>query len=428
MTIFDDIAGWFKPSLGSPSDIASRGSTIANIFSPISSNQLLNYIKPGSTTVRPPSVPQTPMYDEGSKYREARDQAIGLGQGPSIADIMQQLQNLQDPSRYMMNSDQLLSQARNQASAQYDPVIAQLRQAMGAAQTRGKQNEAQLGQMFGQLSDSLNADIAPLEAKNAQTRQATQDQFGQLKQQIADTYNQSQADQEAMMKRLNIEAAIPAATEKQAQDKAFFTNRASTDENTALTAQDQESRGNVEYTRRGSEVARTEGTQRQADLMNQLSQLMDAYQGQIGANEAAKAQAANSIFTQLSSQANDSAVKRAQQDFENYISTVNLGRALKNDQLSQNKTTSAVKSIADVPGRAISLGLPTASAQNIQNVFSSAVGSDPRILGGIDPQSGTPLSKEQAAQYIVEAGRNAGLSQAELNALQAMALEYFGRA
>jgi hypothetical protein len=162
--------------------------------------------------------------------------------------------------------------------------------------------------------------------------------------------------------------------------------------------------------------------------MSQLAQVMDAYQSQIGANEAAKANAANTIFGQLSSQANDNALKRSQQDFENYISTINLGRALKNDQLSQNKGSSVVKSIADVPGRALSMGLPTSSAQNIQNVFSSAVGNDPRILGGIDPQSGTPLSKEQAAQYIVEAGRNAGLSQSELNALQAMALEYFGRA
>src|SRR4051794_17745434 len=49
-------------------------------------------------TYSPPKISSTPMYDEGSKYREAQSQAALLGQGPSIADIMQQLQKLQDPS------------------------------------------------------------------------------------------------------------------------------------------------------------------------------------------------------------------------------------------------------------------------------------------------------------------------------------------
>jgi hypothetical protein len=299
---------------------------------------------------------------------------------------------------------------------------------MGAAESRGNRNREALGQMFGQLFGSLQNDIPGIQQEYAQTGQRQNDQFSQLKNTIADTYKNTQADQEAMMKRLNIEAAAPEALAQQQTDQAYFQNRANVDQQTAQTALGQEERGNTEYTRRGSEVARVEGTQRQADLMSQLQEVLNSYQNQIGANEAAKASALQSMFGQLQGQAQDNAFKYSQRDFDNYLATIGLGRQLKNDQYSQQKSMmpDAAKSLADVGGRALGLGLPQNSAQHLQSVFSSAL-SDPRILGGLNPDSGTPLAKEQLAQYIVEAGQQQGLSPQELNALQAIALEYFGR-
>lgn len=390
------------------------------------------YINRGSSAnPRPPALQER---DAISNFRQGeRESGYGGGQSsgssdmPSLQEIMAKLSELQNPSRYASDPMQLLQQAQSQASAQYDPVISQLRQAMGAAETRGNRNKDMLGQMFGQLSTSLQGEIPGIQKEYADTGQKQNDQYQQLKDQIAGTYKNTQADQEAMMQRLNIQAAAPEAMSQQQTDQAYFQNRANADQQVAQTALGQEERGNTEYTRRGSDVAQVEGVQRQSDLMAQLQDVLDAYQGQIGANEAAKSAATSSMYGQLQGQSEDNAFKYSQRDFDNYLASIGIGRQLHNDQLSQSQSQypQSTKSLTDVPGRAIGLGLPQNSAQNIENVFSSALGSDPRILAGINPDSGTPTTKQQLAQYIVEAGRQQGLNEQELNALQAIALEYF---
>ena len=424
---------WLEDILGLKQGV--RTGAVDSLFGPAVSSAVDSRVQSPFIRNVPPKPPQIQgsnnFYDEGSKYREARDQAGALGRSqgdmPSLSEILSKLEALGDPTRYAMSQDQLMSQARAGASAQYDPVIAQLRGAQNQAKTRGEQNRQRLGEMFGQLSTSLQGDIAPLEQKAAQTRQATQGQFDTLKQDIQGTYDSSQAEQEAMMKRLNIQAAAPTVLAGQQRDEDYFTNRTNTDQNTALTALDQENRGNVEYTRRGSEVARIEGTQRQSDLMAELEQVLGAYQNQIGANEAAKASAVQKMFGELSGQSSDQAYKLAQRDFDNYKQSIELGRMLSNDQYSRSKTggVDSTKSLADVGGRAMTLGLPNSSAQRLQDVFQSAIGGDQRILGGLNPDTGQALNDYQMAQYIMEAGRQQGLSPQELNALQAIALEYF---
>jgi hypothetical protein len=440
MSFLDDIATPFNfigGKLGSVWDVLnhidfSRQTSPGGSFGAGSANS--PYInRGGSSPPRPPALSERDAisnFRQGERDSQNGGSSFGRSDMPSIAEIMARLQELQSTSRYSVDPSQLMQQAQAQAGAQYDPVIAQLRNAMGTAETRGNRNKQALGEMFGQLSTSLQGDIPGIQQEYAQTGQTTNDQFGQLKNSIADTYKTTQADQEAMMKRLNIEAAAPEALAQQQTDQAYFQNRANADQQTAQTALGQEARGNTEYTRRGSEVARVEGTQRQADLMSQLQDVLNAYQGQIGANESAKASAVQSMFGQLQTQAQDSAFKYSQRDFDNYLSSINIGRQLKNDQYTQNAKMypDTANSLSNVAGRALGMGLPQSSAQNIQNVFSSALGSDKRILGGMNPDSGTPLAKEQLAQYVVEAGRQQGLSEAEIHALQAMALEYFGRA
>lgn len=350
-------------------------------------------------------------------------------QFPSMADIMARLQQLNDPSRYMVDSNSLMKQAIAAASAQYDPIIANLRGAESLAQTRANRNKTALGEMFSQLSDSLQGDIPAVQQNYAQTKQNTQQAYNDLNQKIGATYQQAQADQEAMLKRLGIEAAAPDIMAKQAADKTFFENSANQEAQTAQTALDTEQRGNTEYTRRGSEIARTEGTQRQADLMSQLQDLLSQYDTQIGANEAAKAQAIQAGLGQLTQQAQERATTNAQRDFNNYLSTIQLGRQLREDDLKQLLAGQVKKtqSPADVAGRALTLGLNQGDAQNIQNAFNNAIASDPVILSGLDASSGSPAPKEALAARVVQKGREAGLSQQQLNALQTIALEYFGR-
>jgi hypothetical protein len=366
------------------------------------------------------------------RYRnQAMAGALSGSGAPNIADILTQLQGLQDPSRYLADNDTLNRQARFSANAQYDPAIEMLRQEMTAAQERGARNKNQIGNMYQSLSRDIESDIPEIAARFGQSRARTDTGYDNLRSQIDTTYADVQADQEELLKRLNIEAAAPDMLKDQGRDRAYFQNMAGQNAQVMDDALALEQTGATEFTQKGSQLARVEGTNRQADLMTQLEDMLRQYSGQISAQEIARENSYQSALAELMGQNQSQASERAQRDFENYIKVTELGRGLRSDELKalteRGGATSVVKSPADVPARALNLGLDQNAAQRLQNVFSSTVLSDPVITAGIDPTYGTALSKEALAQRLVEAGRASGLSQQEVNALQAIALEYFGR-
>lgn len=351
--------------------------------------------------------------------------------GNSTDDILKQLQALSDPSRYMMNQGDLMKQAQSQASAQYDPQIAAIRAAMSGAQTRGERGKQQTIDMFNGLSNNLQADIPVVTKQYDDAKTQTGGEYNDLKNSINQQYDASQKQQEDLYNRLNIQAAATDVVPQQQTDRNFFVDQAGAKNQTAQNALTTEQQGAVDYTRKGSENARTEGTQRGADIMNNLADLLNQYQAQMGAQEAAKAQAVTAIMGQLQTAGQKNALDMAQRDFTNYISAAQLGRGLQSDQLNQLKMQqslypSSVKSLSDISGRALGMGLDDSEAGNLSSVFGQAL-SNPQLLAGVDPNSGQQLSPEAKAQLVMEQGRNQGLSQSELNALMSMALEYFGR-
>lgn len=359
--------------------------------------------------------------------RQARQQS-GVGQSSGINDILEELRRLQDYNRYMPNSDELEQQAIAAASSQYDPIIASLRNQASGAQARAGRFDQQLNNMYTSLSGSLREDIPKVEQNFARTKEATAGEYKELQDTITNRYAETQKEQEEMYKRLNIEAAAPEVLGQQMRDRDFFVNNASQQGQTMQSALGLEERGATEYSRRGSQIAEMTGVERRADLGAQLQEMLSALDAEIGQQEAAKQAAISSARGDLSRQAQKSAMDRAQQDFDNYIKITNVGRDLRSDELKLGGMVRKVSSPADVPGRALGLGLNQYSAQRLQNAFMASVGSDDIILGGLNPESGTPATKEALARQVVERGRQQGLSQSELNALEIIALEYFGRA
>lgn len=341
----------------------------------------------------------------------------------SLSDIMAQLQSLQDASRYAADPNLLRQQAEAQASAQYDPIIAQLRAAESGAQQRANVNMGKLKSMYSGLSQSLMNDVAPIQQQYADTQNKVAAQYSGLQDQIKQQYASSQAEQEAMMKRLGIEAAAPTALQGQQNDLNLLVSNAAQEGQNVQSQLSQQGSGAVDYTRQGAENAQLEGTNRQADLMAALGDYLNQAQGQIGSNVAAKSAAAQSGFLSLMNQSQQNAQTSAQRDFENYIKSLQIMNTLQGSQKQQG----AVKSPIDVGPRVMGLGVDTNGAQRIQSAFMSAITNDPQILAAVDPNSGIALSKEALANRVREYGIQQGLSSQEINALHEAALEYFGR-
>lgn len=354
-------------------------------------------------------------------------------QMPSIQDLMAGLQSAQDPTRYMMDPNMLGQQAASAASAQYDPVIAQLQNQMNTTSQRGERNKQIVGNMFNQLSQSDKNDIPAINQLYDQATNKSQQSTDALKQNVNQQYDQTQQDQNDVFNRLNIQAAEGDVVPKQNRAKDFFQNMASSQGQSQQDALNLLRQGSTDFAQRGSQIAQGEGTMRQADMSNQLNEQLNALQSQVGANQAAKSQAGYSGFLSLLQQARDYALQRSQSDFNNQLQSIEAGRNLSNDQfqhmlmgLGGQYGGMTVKSPAQVGVRAMSLGLPPNSAQNIQNVFMGALANNKMLQGNIDPQTGQPLSRTAQASIIRQTGAAQGLSNQELNALQVIASEYFG--
>lgn len=348
---------------------------------------------------------------------------------PGIDDILARLEQLQDPGQYMMGEGDIDSQAMAAASAQYDPLIAALKRQEGAATSRANQGKVELGQMFNALSGSLQGDIPKINQQYAGDKKETLNLYKDQQKAVQDQYKASQAEQEATMQRLGTQAAAGDVLPQQQRDNAYFKNMASQENVTQQNALTQEQQGAVTYTREGSQIARTEGVQRGADLMAELQSLLAEYEGKIGDYGAAKQQAYISGKGQLQSQMMQDANDRADRASQNYLDMINLGRALKKDEAGEagGGYATTTKSPGDVASRVLGMGLNQAQAQGIQDVFMSAVGSDPTILSGRDSVFGQSVPKEALAQRVVALGKQRHFSPAALNALQTIALEYFGR-
>lgn len=376
-----------------------------------------------------------PSYTPPSQPTTNWSNPFGLDSGGSdINDILQQLQALQDPSRFLAGENDLRAQAAAIAGAKYDPVIAGLRNQAAQATKRGEQGQRDVISIFNQLSDSLKGDVPAIQQQYADAQAKQTGQFDQLKQGIQDQFAKSQAEQAQIYKDLGIQAAASDVTPQQQTDRDYFTNRASTDAQVQNSALTQEQQGMVDYTNRHSQNARTEGTQRSADILANLNNLLEQYNANIAGQEAAKQQESLAGFLNLKQQNQQSAAQQAQNAFQNYIATLNVGRNLRSDELDnalkmkqlQGANAGAVKSIADIPNRIMSMGLDPAAAQAVQNVMVSGLGNE-LISGGLDPNTGQQATPEAKVQALLEQGQASGLNENQLNALRIAALEYFGR-
>lgn len=407
-----------------PSPGISVGSRTYGPRAPGGFNDIMSRI--GVDTRPPQSAPVRGGFrDLMSRLEMARDPAppggSAIEQPPGgvggFGDIMQELLQLQDPSRYMMGQEDLEAQARAAAEAQYNPLIAALRQQMGQARRTGRAHKRELGDMFGSLSESLEEDIPDIQRMARQTKRRSGREFDELEESIQDRYAKSQQDQEEMMKRLNIEAAAPDILPEQMADRDFFSQMAQERKGISEQAMGQEERGAIQHTRRGSQLARVEGTQRQADLMDQLRELLGGFRSQIGAHEAAREQATTSGLGQLQSQMAQQAQQRAQQEFQNRMEMLGMEEQLRQGEFGREQDLREIAGGEEafegniknqwdiIPAATQRYGLSEAQTRQIYDALTQTIptelrGNSEYSLGGINP-----LELQQVVEELIASGK-----------------------
>lgn len=383
---------------------------------------------------RPPSVGSgiqrgLGVGGRGLDPNQALDILKGLNpfQGP---DVWQELLNLQDPSRYMMDPSELRQQAMSAARAQYNPLIRALQQQQTSTESRAGDYDERLRRMYADVERGARETTADVQRGYRGSREQTKDEYADLEQSIKKQYATSQQEQQKMMQELNIEAAAPDILPEQQADRDYFLNRARQERKTELSAQGMEERGDVGFARSGQDIARFTGAERRADLMGQLEELVQGYESQIGAHRTARSQAVEAGFGSLQSQAMEQAQAQAQQEFQNRMAMLQYERQLRGDEFSQlqqmqkgQEGLGAVESYRDIVPSALEflqpLGGGEQEAQNVAESINAVLDSPLLGMGMIKPNS------YQLAQIAMEEGKRRRLGPNQLAALRQIAQEYF---
>lgn len=224
----------------------------------------------------------------------------GLGGGPDTVDYAAMAAKIYQPNLDFLTGQEKLAQQRNVANdkslaGMYAGLVNDIgRSAKGIAQNYD-QGAASVGQAAAQTDASIN-----------------------------NTYDQSAAEQAAMLKHLGIEAAAPDTLKQNTRDEAFFKGLIDTNANSVKNMLAQQKAGALEYNTAQQNISRQSGADARAtnklNLEDTLQQILGQkanLQTQIG-QEAVSMQnsAASNLMKQMQMAQQQANADRAAQDRE----------------------------------------------------------------------------------------------------------------
>lgn len=164
------------------------------------------------------------------------------------------------------------------ASSIYEPSLDYLDTQAAQAKSRNAKNDKDIASMYAGLVKSIQGDASGIAGNYNdsinQVAQGTKSAVGAIDQ----TYDSSAAEQEAMLRRLGIQAAAPDTLAQNTKDEAFFKNMASQSGKSVADMLASERAGALEYNTSQANISKQTGVDAQArnklSLEDVLSQIM----------------------------------------------------------------------------------------------------------------------------------------------------------
>lgn len=256
----------------------------------------------------------------------------------ALDQLMQQINNISVPSTPY---DQLLSQATGSASAQYDPLIQQLQGQIASTTSRGKGNEQQAKQMYGDLANDIAGELPGITNTMNQATQDTQSRYDDAQGQLKQQYDSQAAAQAALYKKLGIQAAAPDATQQQSDDQSYFQGQSKLDEQSALDALSQMKQSDVSYNKQSSDNTRLAGDNAAQAIGGQLEDYLQQANGQLSGLNASKQGSIQQMLAQLQQQDSQRVQTGETQQYSQLMDMFNL--QLKMQQMQDDEANSAAK-------------------------------------------------------------------------------------
>lgn len=297
------------------------------IFGGISDPNSFGGFSFGSPSKQLGSLAELIEQQAASQKRQAEQQALAGGLG-SISPY----QSIQDQLFAAMNGisvpstplEELQKMAQQQISAQFDPMIAALGQEIQGKQKRGAASQQTARDMYGGLSKDYLAELPALTQQFKAEDDQANARYDQSQAQMAGQYDKQAAEQEAVLRRLGIEAAAPEASQQTQEDQAYFQNQMEMDQQQNLNALNEQQNAATTYQRNLGDNALMAGENTAQDIGAQLEDYLSQANSQMTQLRGQKSSGIQALLSQLQQQDAERVSNSRQQEFENMMQMFNF--------------------------------------------------------------------------------------------------------
>lgn len=310
-----------------------------------------------------------------------------LAQGPAdpLSQLMEQINNIRVQSTPM---ELLMQQAQGSAGAQFDPLIAELQGQMNATQKRGRTNQGQAKQMYGDLATDIAAEMPQITNQMAAASKETQGRYDSTQAALQGEYNKQAEAQNALFQKLGIQAAAPEASQQGLEDQTYFQNQIQSEETAALQLLSQMKNADVSYNRQSSDNTRLAGVNAAQDIGSQLENYLQQAGGKLSGLKAGRESAIQSALAQLQQQDAQRVNSEEDQQYDRLMDMFNLQLKMQ-DMQSENQASPLFKGTNGPSGAANFLGEvygsgDTYSSNAIMDAINDIMGSKDVIAGSYD--------------------------------------------
>ncbi len=328
-----------------------------------------------------------------------------------LAQLMEQIQGINTPATPY---DVLLQQATGAAGAQFDPLIQQLQGQINQTTKRGKANQAEAKQMYGDLATDIAAQMPEITNQMAAASKEAEGRYDQASQFLQDQYNKQAQDQAGILNQLGIQAANPAASQQAKEDQAYFQGQNKLDENAALQLLSEMKNSDVAYNRQSADNTRLAGVNTAQDIGAQLEDYLQTAGDKMAGLQSSRNSAIQSMLAQLQQQDAERVQDSESQQYNQLMDLFNLQLKMQDMANSAQKTTADDSLFKGTNGPAGASNYlseiygsgDTFSSNQIMNAINDVM-ADPNVIAGKygsgqKDQYGQPIENKVTDQYMID--------------------------
>jgi hypothetical protein len=220
--------------------------------------------------------------------------------------------------------DELRRMAEQQAGAQFDPVIAALKNEMGVHSERANRSAKTAREMYGALAKDYLSQLPEMTQQFAAEDQQTNQRYDQAQQQMGADYQKNASQQDALLKQLGIQAASPDASQQSRDDQAYFQNQMESDQQSALSALNEQQAAQQNYQQNLGSNAKMAGANLSSDIGQELSDYLGGAESQMTQLRGQRGSTVAALLAQLQQQDSERVAQQRQQEFDNQMKLFNF--------------------------------------------------------------------------------------------------------